>query len=42
MANIDKKSKITEELIQNFINEQQNYLKEYIIRANDDFQILKK
>ncbi|XKL66821.1 hypothetical protein PGB90_010241 [Kerria lacca] len=41
MANIDKKSKITEELIQNFINEQQNYLKEYIIRANDDFQILK-
>lgn len=39
---IDKKKKNTEEMIQKFVDEQQNLLKEFIVRANTDFQILKK
>lgn len=42
MDSVDKKRKNTEEMIQKFIDEQQNLLKEFIVRANNDFQILKK
>ena len=42
MDSVERKKKFTEDLIQKFAEEQRNSLKEFILRANNDFQVLKR